>query len=302
MPLSSPAVDWIDQPPVRWHVTRRGRGLATLLLHGAGGSAETFAALVSSLGEGFATIAVDLPGHAGSRCRDGFQPTLGNIVWALERLLERLDVRPAMVIGHSVGAAIAVHWAERHPTPVVALAPALSPLSGVIEGTWRPLAQALHRSPRLTRLASRLTTTERVRALLRRFGPEPTASTVEHHRRLFTEPTHLHGTLGLLSNWDVRGLHARLPRFTSPILMLAGEHDRAIPVERQRAVFARIPEATLDVVADTGHLLHEERPDAVAVRIRKFAGENLSADSFAPDGARSSFLQPQRMGAPSWPY
>jgi len=52
---------------------------------------------------------------------------------------------------------------------------------------------------------------------------------------------------------DQEGLFPRLGEITAPVLIGAGDHDRAFPIENQVVLLESIPGAQLAVYADTGH-------------------------------------------------
>jgi magnesium chelatase accessory protein len=68
----------------------------------------------------------------------------------------------------------------------------------------------------------------------------------------------------MMARWDLEPLFAELPRLHVRFLLLAGELDRAVPMSQQRAIVARTPGARLEIIPQTGHLLHEEQPEVVA--------------------------------------
>lgn len=289
-----PTSHLVEDPPLRWHVSRAGRGPVALLLHGAGASSHSFAALVPALAQRFTTIAVDLPGHARTRRQRAFEPSLTNVVARLRRLLDALGLQPELVIGHSVGAAIALQLAHQagHPRPqVVALAPAFTPLRGFAGAVFRPMAAALRLSIAPDLLAARLATTARIDNMLRALGTGLDADGVERYRALVAQPGHVQGVLDMMSRWDVAPLYESLPRIDVRTLVLAGEGDRAIPLADIRAASQRLANAELDVIAGVGHLVHEERPDLVARAILDFVDAQRRASTDFAD----------RRGANSWP-
>ncbi|HEY2006225.1 MAG TPA: alpha/beta fold hydrolase, partial [Solirubrobacteraceae bacterium] len=90
---------------------------AVVLLHGQPGSARDWDRVVAALGSGVRPIAVDRPGWDGrSRARD-----LPGNAQAVFELLDTRGIERATLVGHSLGAAIAVWAAVEHPERVAAL-------------------------------------------------------------------------------------------------------------------------------------------------------------------------------------
>jgi pimeloyl-ACP methyl ester carboxylesterase len=111
-----------------------GRGPAVVLVHGLGGFAESWRHNIPSLAARATVYAVDLPGSG----RSGKPPahySLGFFARALHAFLDAVGVTHVSLVGHSLGAAVAVTYALTRPARVERLAL----LSGCSPGfSWRP--------------------------------------------------------------------------------------------------------------------------------------------------------------------
>ena len=67
-------------------------------------------------------------------------------------------------------------------------------------------------------------------------------------------------------------IESRYGELRCPVLILWGEEDRWIPIERGRELAARIPTATLRCVPDAGHLVQEDAPEAIVAALLGFLG------------------------------
>lgn len=87
------------------------------------------------LARDFTVMAVDLPGHGlSSRPASSAAMSLPGMASALDALLESLEIRPLVAVGHSAGAAILVAmclWETLSPALLIALNGALLPLPGL---------------------------------------------------------------------------------------------------------------------------------------------------------------------------
>ena len=100
----------------RWAAAGLQHGSA-LLLHGFGGDAQTWAAFAAHLSRrGFAVTAPDLPGH-GATALDAHD--VADLAAPLAELLA--EGEPVELVGHSLGAAVAVALARLHPDRVARL-------------------------------------------------------------------------------------------------------------------------------------------------------------------------------------
>ncbi len=93
-----------------------------VLIHGVGLRAEAWNRMLTTLEQFFSVAAVDLPGHGKSEAFQHDQPVLSDYTDRLADVLNTLDA-PAIVVGHSMGALIAIELAKECPEQVSAIAP-----------------------------------------------------------------------------------------------------------------------------------------------------------------------------------
>jgi pimeloyl-ACP methyl ester carboxylesterase len=110
----------------RIHYAERGESRPerrpVLLIHGAGGSSAIWMMVVARLARATRAIAVDLPGHGPSPGLDGGSaPTLSDYRDAAGELAASIGLGPAVLVGHSMGALVAIEAALAWPDKVVAL-------------------------------------------------------------------------------------------------------------------------------------------------------------------------------------
>lgn len=266
--VSGATTHLIHSGAVRWHVQEMGKGPGLLLVHGAGASADSFAALMPLLATRFRVIAVDLPGHARTRTAPHFSPDLPTIAAALGELVAHLMLEPTHVVGHSAGAAVLARMTLDgmiQPRLLVGLAPALLPFDGAASVLFPTAARLLGSSPRVARwLAQAASAGTNLPRIIAGTGSRLDAQALDHYRRLAAQPEHVAGVLAMLSRWDLAPLQRELPRLRTPVLLMAGEGDLAVPLAQLREVATRLPDARLIVVPGAGHLIHEEMPQRVA--------------------------------------
>jgi 3-oxoadipate enol-lactonase len=96
-----------------------GEGPPLVLLHGLGGTSNSFQAMLPALA-GFRVVRPDLPG-AGRSVTPHQKITVDFLVQAVETAAVHLGVNRAHLVGHSFGTLIAQHLAARHPERVASL-------------------------------------------------------------------------------------------------------------------------------------------------------------------------------------
>lgn len=241
-----------------------------LLLHGAGMDHTVWSLQSRFLAHhGRSVLAVDLPGHG----RSGGAPLPGIAELAdwVPALLDAAGVAKAALIGHSMGALVALDAAARHPDRVEALA-----LLGVAERMpVHPdlLEAAADEEPSAVELAIDL-------VIGWGHGPRghtggnatPGLALIPGGRRLMRGITP--GVLGVdlaACNAYARGADSAAA-VDCPALFLLGALDRMTPAKAGRALAARVKSSQVVMVPATGHMIMTEAPDATVTALTPFLG------------------------------
>jgi pimeloyl-ACP methyl ester carboxylesterase len=255
------------------HYVERGQGPAVVLLHGFGGSTFSHRHQIAALARDHRVIAIDLKGYGYSERRVGAGLSHTDQVRMVRGLLTLLGVERAAFLGHSMGGAIAQRLAAEHPEMVEALVLIAS-------------ASAEERMPRSVRLPPALLrpllpligriAAERLLAL----GFHDHANLTEDVREGYMRPIRLRGSMdglmGIMRDAANDG-PVDLAAVRAPALILAGEGDRVVPLATAQRLRKRLPRASLRVVPESAHLLHEERPDECNEAILAFLREAREA-------------------------
>lgn len=261
-----------------WHVQdTEGQRPALLLLHGAGAATHSWRDLIPLLAPWFRVVAPDLPGHGFT----GTPPSSGLSLPAMARrtaaLLDAIGARPAIVLGHSAGAAIALRMSldgTLGKAPIVSINGALQPFAGAVAPLFQGLALGLFANPLAVRMfAAGAGDRGRVARMLAGTGSRIDASGVDLYRRLLRKPAHIAGTLGMMASWDVRSLRREFPRVTAPLVLVVGSRDQAVPPSVAAGVMPLVTGAETVTLDGLGHLAHEERPERIAGIIIRIARE-----------------------------
>ncbi len=280
------ASDAVTVGALRWHVQRFGHGHAhrplALLLHGTGASVHSWRHLAPRLAERFEVLAPDLPGHGHTRTPATQALSLPAVAAAVGDLLDRLQARPRLVIGHSAGAAVGLRLildGRVDPALAVAINGALLPLEGPLGRLFLPLARLLAANPLVAPAFSGWAAWPgTTRRLLAATGSTIDAMGERCYAHLVRDPRHAAGALRLMASWDLAALADDLPRLRTPLWLLVGTADRTLPpahADRVRALVLQAQRVDLDGL---GHLAHEEDAERVAVAIER------AWDAAAPPG------------------
>jgi magnesium chelatase accessory protein len=260
---------FVEAGGLRWFVQAGGQGsMRLLMLHGTGASSHSFDTLALRLGQAFSTLAIDLPGHGDTGRATPRQLSMPGMAAAVATLLQVVAWRPDVVLGHSAGAALAVRMVldgQLAPRAIIAINGAFLPFGGWAAPLFSPLAHLLYRQAWVPRLfARRARDAKVVRRLIEGTGSRLDAAGLAAYQRLITRPGQAEAALGMMAHWDLNALAHDLPRLQTPLWLLNGARDRAVPPAQALRVAERCACARCVVLPELGHLAHEEDPAAVA--------------------------------------
>jgi pimeloyl-ACP methyl ester carboxylesterase len=240
-----------------------------VLLHGGGANAHWWDHLAPALAERLHVVALDFRGHGDS---DRPEPQPGAFARDLAALLEHLGALDAALLGHSMGAHVALEHAARHGG-------ARRPRALVLVDPSRGAPVRTRRAMRLA-LAVRRSYRTREDAIARyRFLP-PAPGAPEALRRHIAERSLCEEPDGRFAfNFDPRwfGLPpARIPDLShvaSPVLVVRGGESTLLTAEGAAELARELPHARTVEVAGAGHNVHLERPEAFLAAVLDFLAE-----------------------------
>lgn len=247
-------------------VLGRGEGAAVVMLHGlvSGNMASWYSAFALPLSHTRPVVLYDQRGHGGSSLpRSGFDldsqaADLGAVLAHHGRADEPVDL-----VGHSMGALVALRFALRHPERVQRLVlvdapmPAREHVGASLLSVTSPESLAAYAE---TQLAAGLTGRRKER-LQRRLSA------------LFFESTLMKDVLAMASEPD-----AELAALKLPVLLVYGRNSPCLAAgEQLRRV---LPQARLELL-DCGHYIPEEAPAPLRALIEQFLPAAVPADAHA---------------------
>lgn len=258
-----------------WHVQEFGAGPPLLLLHGTGASTHSWRDVAPLLAQRFNVIALDAPGHGFTEMPGRELLSIYGMARAIRAVLQAIGKSPALVVGHSAGAAIAVRMCLDGliaPRAVIGLNAALLPLAGMAGQLFAPLTRILTRIPIVPRLFARHAVDRgAIKKMIDNTGSTLDAEGIDYYHRLAQRPGHVAATLAMMAEWDLPRLRRELPRLDTPLVLIVGSDDRAIPPSEAKQVQALVPGTEVIVMPGLGHLAHEEAPDRTVHEIQRIA-------------------------------
>jgi pimeloyl-ACP methyl ester carboxylesterase len=238
---------------------------AALFLHGQPGGGADWDGVVRELNGRVAAIATSRPGWSA-----GTRPL--SLAGNAEAALAQLDARGidrAVVVGHSLGGAVAAWLAAAHPDRVAALvlvAPAanLAALYPLDRWLAAPVVAELTSAAVVGGLGIGLTVPPLRRRIARVSGIDEAYLRVARRTALRPWAWRAYASEQRTLVRELPDLDAVLGTIAVPTTILAGDHDRVVPVRAARELSHQIPGARLVVRAGAGHLLPHQAPELVA--------------------------------------
>lgn len=244
-----------------------GEGPPLVILHGLFGSARNWTAIARRLGEGHRVHTLDLRNHGASPWSDrmGYSDMAADVA----AYIDERGLGPTDLMGHSMGGKAAMAVALLHPAAVsrlvvVDVAPVAYP------PVHMPLIAAM-RSIDLTHLTRRGAVEEALRAGI----PDITV-------RQFLLQNLVQEDGGLRWRVNLRALAADMPDiagfpelptaapYRGPALFLAGDRSDYLRRRHHAAIRRLFPAAEFDTLAEAGHWVHADQPEAFIRRVRIF--------------------------------
>lgn len=256
---------YLPTPLGRLHVyDAPGTGTGTIvLLHGISATSTSFAPLLSPLRRGAArVIAIDLPGHGFSdapRARLTPELLFETMTAAIDELSRG---EPVILVGNSLGGAVAVHHAIARPATTTGLV-LLSPGGAALgDAEW----QSLKASFRITSRREALAFIARIQD-----RPPPLARLIAHE---LVDKTRQPAVRDLLESTttDHAVPAAGVQALSMPILFWWGRSERLLPPSQLAWWRTNLPRhAVIEEPEGIGHCPHLDDPARVAARILAFA-------------------------------
>lgn len=237
---------------------RRGSGKPLVLVHGYPLDRTIWDEVVPLLENDFELILPDLRGFGQSEVVER-QYKISDMAADIAGLLDQLGIEKTAIAGHSMGGYVALAFARAYPERVLGLglvasqAPADSPERK--QGRYEAAAEILKNgvTPVAESMPAKLTPDERVQAYVRGL------IATQH-------PAGLAGALKAMAERD--DSISILSSFQFPVVLLHGQADELIPVQRAQEIKAAIPQATLTELPGVGHMPMMEDPQATVSTLK----------------------------------
>src|SRR6202049_1442008 len=278
---------------VELHYLSAGHGAPLILLHGYAETSLMWRPIMPVLAERFTVIAPDLPGIGDSAIpENGLDMKTAAI--RIHALARSLGVEKARVVGHDIGLMVAYAYAAQFPTEVEKLVVMDAFLPGV--GEW----EAVYNNPFLWHFRFNGPTPEalvqgRERIYFEHFwndfAADKTRSIPESDRKAYTtsyaRPGRMRAGWAYFVSFPQTATdfsQLSQTRLTMPVLSIGGDKANGDALAQQVTLVASNGSSVN--LANTGHWIMEESPQATSDALTRFLG--------APVSTKSSLTSPTR--------
>ncbi len=243
-----------------------GDGDAVVMVHGLGGTSNTWTPLMPVLGRHRA-VRPELPGSGRSNRAHTLQAgplTIQRLVEAVLRVCSALRIERAWFAGHSLGTIVCLHLAAQEASMVRGLAlfgPVLAP-PDVARAPLRQRAERA-RSEGMAGIADALTLAT-LSASTRE--TQPVAVAAMRESLMGQCPEGYARTCEALADAQP----ADVSRIDAPALLVTGDEDAIAPAQAARALAARMPRARVEILSRCGHWTTFERAAECQGLLREF--------------------------------
>jgi 2-hydroxymuconate-semialdehyde hydrolase len=270
----------LDLPTAKTCFVDTGEGAPLVLVHGLMAYSFSWRKNIPALSKHYRVLAPDLAGCGYSGpVKEGRHSVE---IWSrqLEELLDALHLRNVYLVGSSAGGAVAVDFAARHADRVtkLVLVGSVNPfsrrvvlLSSMYASTGLPdtlLKLLVEAAPMLLPWLF----AHRYYAKASRITPETLPG--------FVQPLSVEKTVPMLrdviSEWQPRRMLQQLPRLVMPTLLVWGAEDKLVPPSCIPELQAVLPNAQVEMISETGHLVFEECPEEFNEILLRFLSKPAS--------------------------
>jgi pimeloyl-ACP methyl ester carboxylesterase len=243
------------------------RKQSLVFIHGSGSDHSAWSHQYGRLHKKYNIVAINLPGHGHSG--GGGESDVEEYCLWVKKFMDILDLKRAVLVGHSLGAAIALRFALNYPQEIAGIVL----VGGGMKMSVNPFfLEFLKTNPPVV--------PAEVIDLICKY------SLAKENRSKFSAPLQksisqskvdvLYGDLSACNNLD---LTQEAGKISVPALVICGAEDKMTPLDFSRQLAASISRATLEIIESAGHMVMLERPAEFNMSLDKFAESILAAAS-----------------------
>jgi pimeloyl-ACP methyl ester carboxylesterase len=267
------------EAPVRLFYEEKGTGSPILLIHGFGTSTYTWRNIAPALAEKHRVIAVDLKGFGQSDKPMDDRYSVFDQAELLAQLIKDEDLRDLTVVGHSFGGGVALLLALEAKGDLKGRIKKLVLLDTIAYPQSIPVFFKMLDMPVMSQIGVRMVPPSvQTRVALQiayfddsKIGDEEVEAYAAPLRTAAGKHAIIHSARQIVPE-GIEELAARYRTIELPTLIVWCDHDRIVPLEVGLKLRRTLPNSSLKIVQDCGHMPQEEQPEQTLDLIGAFLG------------------------------
>ena len=268
------------EAPVKLYYTDEGKGPPLLLIHGFGASTYTWRHIAPELALTHRVIAVDLKGFGQSDKPFDGRYSVFDQAGLLAQFIEDKDLRNLTLVGHSFGGGVALMIALEADQRFAGRISKLVLLDSIAYPQNIPVFFRLLDMPLVSHLGVRMVPPSvQTRVALRiayfddsKIDPDEVETYAAPLKTAAGKHAIIHSARQIMPE-DLAQISERYKSIKLPTLILWCDHDRIVPLEVGLKLRRSMPNSTLRLVEDCGHMPQEEQPVSTLKLIKGFLGD-----------------------------
>lgn len=244
-----------------------------VLVHGVGMNQSVWAPQIDALSAAYQVVVYDMLGHGNSALPTP-APALDEYASQLETLLDAMQIERAHVVGHSMGALVALEFALTHPQRTLSVVA----LNAVYDRTPAQREAVMTRAAMLGDAPTENPAAAGVDATLSRWFGDPIPVHLTQSAQavrdllLSVDPVGYARTYRLFASSDDAHV-GRLAELAVPALFLTGEFDPNSSPSMSSAMAEAAPFGRAEIIANERHMMNVTDPARVNERLLAFLTE-----------------------------
>ena len=265
---------FIEIDGMQVHYRDEGKGFPIVLIHGTAASLHTWDAWSQELIKNYRVIRMDLPAFGITGPNKNADYSIKNYTQFLHQFLSKLHVNKYYLAGNSLGGNIAWNYAAEHPEKVAKLI--LIDASGLPTNKPQPFVFKMAKTPILNSLFLVFTPKYFIKKNIQEVYADDSKITddliTRYHkmalrtgnRQAFVDRAKTDFTPNKIKNTE------KLRGILTPTILIWGAKDKWIPLDNGKRMNNLLPNSTLYILENSGHVPMEENPKESLLILKKF--------------------------------
>jgi pimeloyl-ACP methyl ester carboxylesterase len=271
------------EAPVQLYYEDVGQGPPVLLIHGFGTSTYTWRHIIPEIVRNHRVVAVDLKGFGQSDKPLDERYSVTDQAELVAQLIEDLDLRDLTVVGHSYGGGIALLLAIKDDNRLGNRISKLALLDTIAYPQNIPVFFQMLSTPFVSHLGVRMVPPNAQVRVALQIAYHDNSKIDDSEVEVYAAPLKtaagkhaiIHSARQIVPE-DIEQISERYKSIRLPTLIVWCDHDRIVPLEVGLKLRRTLPNSTLRIVENCGHMPQEEQPEQTLELLNAFLSGKIA--------------------------